>query len=76
MEWLPGAEWVEDWIAYVFEVRFFEMEVTEVLSKRLAPDDFIMPSKICQFPPLMDMAPSIAMQTIVSKPWIWLRFCA
>lgn len=44
------------------------MVVTPVLSRRVAAEFLIMLSKICQFPPRMDMAPSPAMETIVSKP--------
>jgi hypothetical protein len=33
-----------------------------------------IPEKICQLPPSICIAPSMAMQTIVSRPWIRLRF--
>ena len=61
---------VVDFRAYVFVLGSVAMEVTLVLRRRVAPDALIMPSKICQLPPSMNMAPSAAMQTIASRPCI------
>lgn len=54
----------------------WDRDVTLVLRRTLAPDAASMPAKMRQLPPRADMAPSVAMQTMVSKPWIWPRFCA
>lgn len=53
-----------------------DMDVTLVLRRTLAPEASSMPAKIRQLPPSTDMAPSVAMHTIVSNPWICPRFCA
>lgn len=55
---------------YLPDESSFVIEVTVVPRRSAASDAFIMPSKICQFPPTMDIAPSVAIQTIVSRPWI------
>ena len=52
----------------------FEMEVTVVLRRVVADEALSIPEKICQLPPSICIAPSMAMQTIVSRPWIRLRF--
>ena len=46
----------------------FVISVTLVLRRVVALEALSMPAKICQFPPSICIAPSIAMQTIVSRP--------
>lgn len=50
------------------------MEVTVVLRRVSACEELSIPAKIRQLPPSICMAPSMAMQTIVSRPWMILRF--
>lgn len=53
----------------------FEILAIEVL-RWVVADTFSIDAKICQFPPAMEVAPDVAMQTMVSTPWIRGRFCA
>ncbi len=52
----------------------FETEVTVVLRRVVALEALSMEEKICQLPPSICIAPSTAMQTNVSRPWMRLRF--
>jgi hypothetical protein len=47
-----------------------------VFRRTVALEEEIMLEKICQFPPDICIAPSIAMQTIASRPWSCPRFWA
>lgn len=47
--------------------------VTDVFRRTRAPDAFTILSKICQLPPAMDIAPSGAVATMVSRPWMFAR---
>lgn len=46
----------------------FEIEVTVVLRRVVVLEALSMPAKICQLPPSICITPSIAMQTIDSRP--------
>jgi hypothetical protein len=47
-----------------------EIEETVVLRWRVAEEALSIEAKMRQLPPLMAMAPLVAMQTMVSRPWM------
>lgn len=69
----------EDWAVWLLvrEVRLYvefgslDMERTDVLRwVVMLEDELSMWAKMRQLPPWMDIAPDVAMQTIVSRPWM------